>query len=135
MGSFVRIGPGIEGSEPSLCGGAPRAVILGGILKGPDPACTHPKTYVTGCFALEIVLFHSCISRHRPNPCKSDIGLWRAARLILKLMPPPGPAHGPGRHKCVPRASLTPWDGTGVRLGGLLGLEIGKSGQNRVKIG
>jgi hypothetical protein len=42
--SFIRIAPGIEEGEPSLCGGAPRAVIPGGILKCRDPACTHPKT-------------------------------------------------------------------------------------------
>ena len=47
MGSFIRIGPGIEEGEPSLCGGAPRAVIPGGILKCRDPACTHPKTYLS----------------------------------------------------------------------------------------
>ena len=29
-----------------MCGGAPRAVIPGGILKCRDPACTHPKTYL-----------------------------------------------------------------------------------------
>jgi hypothetical protein len=46
VGSFIRIGPGIEEGEPSLCGGAPRAVIPGGILKCRDPACTHPKTYL-----------------------------------------------------------------------------------------
>ena len=45
MGSFIRIGQGIEENEPSLCGGAPRAVIPDGILKCRDPACTHPKTY------------------------------------------------------------------------------------------
>ena len=45
MGSFIRIGLGIEEGESSLCGGAPRAVIPDGILKCPDPACTHPKTY------------------------------------------------------------------------------------------
>jgi hypothetical protein len=28
-----------------LCGGAPMAVIRGGIQKCRDPACTHPKTY------------------------------------------------------------------------------------------
>jgi hypothetical protein len=44
MGSFIRIRPGIEKGEPSVCGGAPRAVIPGGILKCRDPACTHPKT-------------------------------------------------------------------------------------------
>ena len=30
MGSFIRIGPGIEEGEPSSCGGAPRDVVLGG---------------------------------------------------------------------------------------------------------
>jgi hypothetical protein len=41
VGSFIRIGPGIEEGEPSLCGGAPsKAVIPGGILKCWDPACT-----------------------------------------------------------------------------------------------
>jgi hypothetical protein len=52
VGSFIRIGPGIEEGAPGLCGGAPRAVIPSGILKCPDPACTtavvgptHPKTY------------------------------------------------------------------------------------------
>jgi hypothetical protein len=47
VGSFIRIGLGIEEGESSLCGGAPRAVIPDGILKCPDPACTHPKTYHT----------------------------------------------------------------------------------------
>jgi hypothetical protein len=46
VGSFIRIGLGIEEGESSLCGGAPRAVIPDGILKCPDPACTHPKTYL-----------------------------------------------------------------------------------------
>ena len=41
MGSFIRIGPDIEEDEPSLCGGAPWAVIPGGILKCRDPACVH----------------------------------------------------------------------------------------------
>jgi hypothetical protein len=50
VGSFIRIGLGIEEGESSLCGGAPRAVIPDGILKCPDPACTHPKTY------------HSCVT-------------------------------------------------------------------------
>ena len=48
MGSFIRIGPGMEEGEPSLCGGAPSAVIPAGILKCRDPACTHPKTYLYG---------------------------------------------------------------------------------------
>ena len=48
MGSFIRIGPGIEEGEPSLCVGAPRTVIPGGILKCRDPACTHPKTCLCG---------------------------------------------------------------------------------------
>jgi hypothetical protein len=57
VGSFIRIGPGIEEGEPSVYGGAPRAVIPGGILKCPDPACTnfstHPKTYhITHCVVL-----------------------------------------------------------------------------------
>ena len=30
MGSFIRIGPGIEEGEPSSCGGAPMGVVLGG---------------------------------------------------------------------------------------------------------
>ena len=30
----------------------------------------------------------------------------------FKTMPPPGPTHGPGWHKCIPCASLTPSDGT-----------------------
>ena len=30
MGSFIRIGPGIEEGEPSSCGGAPRGVVPGG---------------------------------------------------------------------------------------------------------
>jgi hypothetical protein len=30
VGSFIRIGPGIEEGEPSSCGGAPRGVVLGG---------------------------------------------------------------------------------------------------------
>ena len=49
MGSFIRIGLGIEEGESSLCGGAPMAVIPNGILKCPDPACTHPKTYLYSC--------------------------------------------------------------------------------------
>ena len=48
MGSFIRIGLGIEEGESSLCGGAPRAVIPDGILKCRDPACMHPKTYHRG---------------------------------------------------------------------------------------
>jgi hypothetical protein len=45
VGSSIRIGPGIEEGEPSLCGDAPGAVIPDGVLKCPDPTCTHPKTY------------------------------------------------------------------------------------------
>jgi hypothetical protein len=45
---------------------------------------------------------------HRRNRCKSAIGVWRGVRLILKRMPLPSPAHGPGRPKCMPSASLTP---------------------------
>jgi hypothetical protein len=55
VGSFIRIGPGIEEGEPSLCGGAPRAVIPGGILKCRDPACTHPKTYLYSTVVLNLV--------------------------------------------------------------------------------
>ena len=52
MGSFIRIGLGIEEGESSLCGGAPRAVIPDGILKCPDPACTHLKTYLYRLYSL-----------------------------------------------------------------------------------
>ena len=56
MGSFIRIGLGIEEGESSLCGGAPRAVIPDGILKCPDPACTHPKTYLWGSLVFPYIL-------------------------------------------------------------------------------
>jgi hypothetical protein len=45
VGSFIRIIPGIEEGEPSLCGGAPRAVIPGGILKCRDPAQLYWPKY------------------------------------------------------------------------------------------
>jgi hypothetical protein len=51
----------------------------------------------------------------------------------LKTMPPPGPTHGPGWHKCMPCASLTPSDGTQGVFRGLPWLKIGKLGQNRSK--
>ena len=59
MGSFIRIGLGIEEGESSLCGGAPRAVIPGGILKCRDPACTHPKTYLNTTLSTFCVCYHS----------------------------------------------------------------------------
>ena len=37
-----------------MCGGAPRAVIPDGILKCRDPACTHPKTYLSKYILLDI---------------------------------------------------------------------------------
>jgi hypothetical protein len=56
----------------------------------------------------------------------------------FKTMPPPGPTHGPGWHKCMPCASLTPLDGTqGVFRGSPMPQNRGnwvKIGQNRVKI-
>ena len=69
MGSFIRIGLGIEEGESSLCGGAPRAVIPDGILKCPDPACTHPKTYLW-CWGCRLayskpLLFNSAVGRNK----------------------------------------------------------------------
>jgi hypothetical protein len=64
VGSFIRIGLGIEEGESSLCGGAPRAVIPDGILKCPDPACTHPKTYLLcmqGSISSTLPLVHAYI--------------------------------------------------------------------------
>ena len=62
MGSFIRIGPGIEEDEPSLCGGAPWAVIPGGILKCRDPACVHASQNlplsIVQTFFYERLVFH-----------------------------------------------------------------------------
>ena len=99
-------------------------------------APTGPPVTRVLCTGNRLFLY-LCISRHRQNPCKSAIGLWRVTRLIFKPMPPPGPTYGSGRHKCVPRASLAPWDRT---WGGLWrsfesrNREIGpKLGQNWLK--
>jgi hypothetical protein len=45
MGSFIRIGPGIEEGEPSSCGGVPRGVVVGGhkILSPPRRGTQIPK--------------------------------------------------------------------------------------------
>jgi hypothetical protein len=50
VGSFIRIGPGIEEGEPSSCVGAPRGVVLGG-HKILSPPCVNIysdlKTYLS----------------------------------------------------------------------------------------
>jgi hypothetical protein len=43
VGNFIRIRLGIEEGEPSLCGGAPRAVIPRAFLKCPDLRIRIPK--------------------------------------------------------------------------------------------
>jgi hypothetical protein len=49
----------------------------------------------------------------------------------FKTEAPPGPAHGPGRHKCASCASLTPSDGT---QGVFRGSPRPQNRGNRVKI-
>jgi hypothetical protein len=85
VGSFIRIGLGIEEGESSLCGGAPRAVIPGGILKCRDPACTHPKTYlwdrsrIAESGAKRSRRF-SCVQKNTPRTCIVFVGLCEARR-------------------------------------------------------
>ena len=51
MESFTRIGPGIEEGEPSSCGGAPMAVIPGGL-----PYFVTPRTHISQNSPLRILL-------------------------------------------------------------------------------
>ena len=62
------------------------------------------------CAINYVFLKKNLIIKMRPwfgDPCKSHAGICRGARPISKTMPPSGLANGPGRHKCMPCASLT----------------------------
>jgi hypothetical protein len=72
VGSFIRIGPGIEEGQPSSCGGAPRGVVLGGhkILSPPCVLRSQNLPYVSTavCIVADTVDVAYCTaSGHGPG--------------------------------------------------------------------
>ena len=70
------------------------------------PLVLYKFIWKSGTFTCSHVL---ATGSRRPEPAAQSCGDIMAP--IFKLTAQPGPAHGPGRHKCTPCASLRPPDG------------------------